>query len=1071
MLGVVLTAGLALSAKAQFNMGRLASLSLANGAEINAYDATTKRLFVVSGKTSFDVVSLADPANPQLVRTVDLAASNAAIGGLNSVSVKNGVAVFAAGNTDKTQAGFVVFVATAGNNAVLNTLTAGALPDMVTFSHDGNTVLVANEGEPNDAGVNPEGSVTLIDLTGKQVFSLTQADATQLSLTGFNDKKAALEARGVRMVFPNATVAQAIEPEYIAVTPDNTTAFVACQENNAYLVVNIAGKAITDILPLGFKDHSRGPAKLTQHLFTNLPDLGVSTTGGGTNIALGGMSGLWHAADESFGTEAVFYAVPDRGPNGDVVNGQRQFLLPNYQARIVRFTLNTESGALAVAQQILLNRTNAVSTNVITGLPNIPGFDEAPVDGQNNPVNYDPYGADLEGIIKAPDGTFWACDEYRPSVYHFHADGNLIARYVPAGTSALGTNAASQSVGDFGQETLPAVYNKRRANRGFEAIALDTDRSVVYAFIQTPLDNPDSGARNSDVIRILGLNPTNGTPISEYVYLLERNRDSGHGLSRVDKLGDAVYAGNNQFYVIERDSSTPNDGFAGKKYVFSIDLTAATNIRAASFNATNNIADVMTGTTLESMTADQIVASGIRPVYKRKVLNLPSIGYLPSDKPEGIAIVKGGDLDAFGNPVDHLAVLNDNDFAGEGFPTVSLGLIGFAKGNRFDASNRDGKNGDLKNHPTLGMYQPDSITFYTGRDNETYLVSANEGDAADYPFFSEESRVKDLTLDSARFPNASDLQKDENLGRLNSTTASGDLDGDGDTDVIYSYGARSFTIWDKFGNLVYDSSDKLEIITKLQAPHLFNANNGSPSDVDSRSDDKGPEPEALTVGTFGTNTLVFVGMERSSGGIAVADVSNPRDVKYLGYFYQDGDIAPEGLTYIPAANSPSGKALLIVSYEVSNNVVIYELAADRSRLISDAQAHRLFAHNGQDIGEGPFSYQWRKDGQAIVGATAPTFDPTVGGAYDVLITDASGNVIASDTFNLTRSEQIRLGGVKIEGPATGVTFRIEAVDALGNVINWTTVSAAGDLGDGRYIDLNSANKNIKFFRVVPVQQP
>jgi hypothetical protein len=435
------------------------------------------------------------------------------------------------------------------------------------------------------------------------------------------------------------------------------------------------------------------------------------------------------------------------------------------------------------------------------------------------------------------------------------------------------------------------------------------------------------------------------------------------------------------------------------------------------------------------------------------------------------SMMKRGDLDAFGNPVDHLAVLNDNDFAGEGFPTVSLGLIGFAKGNRFDASNRDGKNGDLKNHPTLGMYQPDSITFYTGRDNETYLVSANEGDAADYPFFSEESRVKDLTLDSARFPNASDLQKDENLGRLNSTTASGDLDGDGDTDVIYSYGARSFTIWDKFGNLVYDSSDKLEIITKLQAPHLFNANNGSPSDVDSRSDDKGPEPEALTVGTFGTNTLVFVGMERSSGGIAVADVSNPRDVKYLGYFYQDGDISPEGLTYIPAASSPNGKALLVLSHEVSNNVVIYELAADRSRLISDAQAHRLFAHNGQDIGEGPFSYQWRKDGQAIVGATAPTFDPTVGGAYDVLITDASGNVIASDTFNLTRSEQIRVGGVKIEGPATGVTFRIEAVDALGNVINWTTVSAAGDLGDGRYIDLNSANKNIKFFRVVPVQQP
>ena len=51
---------------------------------------------------------------------------------------------------------------------------------------------------------------------------------------------------------------------------------------------------------------------------------------------------------------------------------------------------------------------------------------------------------------------------------------------------------------------------------------------------------------------------------------------------------------------------------------------------------------------------------------------------------------------------------------------------------------------------------------------------------------------------------------------------------------------------------------------------------------------------------------------------------------------------------------------------MSSNVVVYELSAERSRLIADAQRHRLFAHNGQDLGEGPFSYQWRKDGQAIV---------------------------------------------------------------------------------------------------------
>lgn len=219
-----MTAGFAIAGHAQFNMNRIGSLALANGAEINAFDPATKRLFVTSGRTSYSVINLADPAHPVFEKSVDLAASNPAIGGLNSVAVKNGVAVFAAANVDKTQNGFAVFVAAAGTNTILATLPAGALPDMVTFSPDGNTVLLANEGEPNDAGVNPEGSVTLIDLTGKQVFSLTDADATQLTLGAYNDKQAVLEGRGVRMVFPNATVAQCMEPEYIAVTPDNSTA-------------------------------------------------------------------------------------------------------------------------------------------------------------------------------------------------------------------------------------------------------------------------------------------------------------------------------------------------------------------------------------------------------------------------------------------------------------------------------------------------------------------------------------------------------------------------------------------------------------------------------------------------------------------------------------------------------------------------------------------------------------------------------------------------------------------------------------------------------------------------------
>jgi len=92
--------------------------------------------------------------------------------------------------------------------------------------------------------------------------------------------------------------------------------------------------------------------------------------------------------------------------------------------------------------------------------------------------------------------------------------------------------------------------------------------------------------------------------------------------------------------------------------------------------------------------------------------------------------------------------------------------------NALDASNEDGAI-NIANYDNLfGMYQPDGITSYTV-DGTTYLVSANEGDSRDFDFFSEEVRVGDLLLDPVAFPNAEELQKDENLGRLKVTNTLG----------------------------------------------------------------------------------------------------------------------------------------------------------------------------------------------------------------------------------------------------------------------------------------------------------
>jgi hypothetical protein len=258
--------------------------------------------------------------------------------------------------------------------------------------------------------------------------------------------------------------------------------------------------------------------------------------------------------------------------------------------------------------------------------------------------------------------------------------------------------------------------------------------------------------------------------------------------------------------------------------------------------------------------------------------------------------------------------------------------------NALDASDKDGIN--IKTWPVKGMYMPDTVASYNFR-GKAYIVSANEGDSRDYGGYSEEKRVKDLILDATVFPNASTLKLDANIGRLKTTKANGDTDNDGDVDEIYSFGARSFSIRDTKGNLIFDSGSDLETITSQLLPTYFNSSHDSNSSFDSRSDDKGPEPEGIALGSIKGRTYAFVGLERI-GGIMVYDVTNPRKVSFVTYINNRnftvaaqlpdttvnpaaGDLGPEGLTFISARKSPNGKPLLVVGNEVSGTTTIYQI--------------------------------------------------------------------------------------------------------------------------------------------------
>lgn len=256
-------------------------------------------------------------------------------------------------------------------------------------------------------------------------------------------------------------------------------------------------------------------------------------------------------------------------------------------------------------------------------------------------------------------------------------------------------------------------------------------------------------------------------------------------------------------------------------------------------------------------------------------------------------------------------------------------------GNEFDASNSDGINGNFVNHPVYGLYMPDAITSFTS-GGVTYLATANEGDSrADFFGFRDEVRgaslaanfvldAEDPTPETGIYTLAQ-LSSNAALGRLNFATstydlARGDTDGDGDVDRLYAFGGRSFTLWTTAGVKVFDSGSQIE--REMLARGLWN---------DSRSDDKGPEPEAVAAGVVDGVPLLFVGLERTNA-VMVYNVANPAVpvlVDVINVFAASGigSTAPEGLQFIAAGDNATGRALLAVTCEGNGATSVFAINA------------------------------------------------------------------------------------------------------------------------------------------------
>ena len=770
----------------------------------------------------------------------------------------------------------------------ISTVSVGALPDMVKFSGDGSKLLVTNEGEPDSLyTIDPEGSISVINTSGYLAatpVAPVQADVQTIGFGAWENRRAELINRGIRIgqrLGVTTTVAQDIEPEAIAISAYGSTAWISLQENNAFAVLDLSGAepVVKEIFSAGIKDWSRGVASAENYNYELEYAAGAAKQPAG--VLAGGLSGLFFSGKETVdGTELdIYFSITDRGPNGDIVAGKRQFLDPDFQPSIYKLGMNRATGAIIELDRIGLKGADGTP---LTGLPQLASKDDIPVDQNNAPLAYDPFGIDSEtvSVFDISIGgqqrkVFAVGDEYRGQIGLFDFNtGNLIQRYIPAGQKAQ--LAAQHNVGGatpIGAETidsLPAVYGNRWSNRGIEGMAFNPTDGLLYAFMQSPLDvdaNGDGvteGRSRSELTRILAINPATGAAVKEHLYLLS-------GRTGQDKIGDVAFdADRGVFLVIERDSSRSLTGF---KQVYEVDLRGATDtlsltstggwqaaIGVVSPELLNNLRVLVDGV-FSTSSAGSLAAAGIRLAHKIELFNLPSIGGTTAyDKPEGLTIRDDGAL----------VVNYDNDFGTEGASGNTFTVVNF-DGAGFDSSDRD-VNGSssggnrylpISGLPVWGLTMPDGIATYTDGQGRQFLLAVGEGDSREYE--PDKGNVFYLTRasDSAQIngtafldhPGVSALNAAFNAAtgisatRLNLLNDYGDINGDGLIDKPFSIGSRSLRIYDAKGNVVFDSSDALEDLANSLGLMASN-----------RDDDKGTEPEMVEIATVAGRTYAFVAL-------------------------------------------------------------------------------------------------------------------------------------------------------------------------------------------------------------------
>ena len=337
-------------------------------------------------------------------------------------------------------------------------------------------------------------------------------------------------------------------------------------------------------------------------------------------------SDLWHgdgdAADE-------FWMISDRGPNGSIDMGsvhKRIFAVPGFDPVILHVKLHDEKIEILRAIPIV-----GKSGKPVSGLSNLRGHDEDPHDAGGSVTDeFDVDGLDTEGFVRVHDGTFWAVEEYAPSIVHISADGVVLARFVPERLHYAGNDYPVIA-------KLPAILARRAHNRGFEGAALTPDGKILWAIVQSALANPDDkAAKKSLATRLIAFDIAAEKCVEERVWRFHSPAEIGAKSPGDVKCSAMCMLDATHAIVEERTDENTR--------LFVADLASGENVLGTRWD------DVKTEPTLEQI-GQGTGAAGPKTIESVLLVDLSHLEGVPP-KIEGVAIVDATTL----------ALSNDEDF-------------------------------------------------------------------------------------------------------------------------------------------------------------------------------------------------------------------------------------------------------------------------------------------------------------------------------------------------------------------------------------------------------------------------